>query len=904
MATIQNAFSMQDRMTPVFNKMLVAMQKTLSVMEGLDQASASAMSDTSGIKQAQAAINAARNDVIKMQNELDALNTKHVSVAVNVAKTNAQQASGFSGGSNPVATPGVSAAQAAATPPASIFVQPNTPQGIFAPLTREAEEANAAAQKLERSINGIRAPNDLASAFSTAGSQGSYAGRVIAASMAQARENASKVNVESLKITKAMAGVDYQAVRLGSNSFGQQMREQLKRADMEAEQLEQSLNDVNNTASKAGNSMKLLNLSAGINLAKQAWQAVSGSAAYLDNLSQIQARLGNINDGSQTTVELEGKILAAANRSRANYQTMADSVAKLNLLAGDAFGSNDEAIAFAEQINKMFVVSGTSAQEASAAMYQLNQALASGRLQGDEFRSIIENAPMLANAIADSMGVSRAELKELSSDGAITASVIKKAMADCADDVNAQFAKMPMTFGQAMNLIQNEAAAKMQAVANSFSEMINGDDIQIIADAIGGVITGAALLAIGAIKLLSGAIGFLSDNMAWIAPIAIGLATAFGLYTGALIACKIATIASTIANGAHALSENIKMAATWLASDATLAETAAQWGLNAALLACPLTWIILALIALIALVYIVCGALNTFAGTSISATGIVAGVFFALGAIIYNIFMACYNVVAWFVNWFARVWNNPEYAAKLAVGNIAKGILDMCISGVESVDGLATALANAFVWAANKAIGAVNGLIDLLNKLPGVDIGTVDEMKYTDSALSSQLSALKNAKTDVDSWIGTKPEGWDDNVLDYGEFKDIGQSFQNGYSWGQGLESDIGDWFNKLGDFGIPDMSAMGDTLDALKNSTGGDIDKVGKVGKVGKIEDDVELSDEDIKMLKDIASTKYINKFTTLQPNMSVTFGDVHETADLDEIMDAIETMTEQALAETILEE
>lgn len=279
----------------------------------------------------------------------------------------------------------------AATPPASVFVQPNTPQGIFAPLTREAEEANAAAQKLERSINGIRAPNDLASAFSTAGSQGSYAGRVIAASMAQARENASKVNVESLKITKAMAGVDYQAVRLGSNSFGQQMREQLKRADMEAEQLEQSLNDVNNTASKAGNSMKLLNLSAGINLAKQAWQAVSGSAAYLDNLSQIQARLGNINDGSQTTVELEGKILAAANRSRANYQTMADSVAKLNLLAGDAFGSNDEAIAFAEQINKMFVVSGTSAQEASAAMYQLNQALASGRLQGDEFRSIIEN---------------------------------------------------------------------------------------------------------------------------------------------------------------------------------------------------------------------------------------------------------------------------------------------------------------------------------------------------------------------------------------------------------------------------------------------------------------------------------------------------------------------------------
>ena len=222
--------------------------------------------------------------------------------------------------------------------------------------------------------------------------------------------------------------------------------------------------------------MRLLNLTAGISLARQAWDAVSGSAAYLDSLSQIEARLNSINDGSQTTEQLQSKIMAAANRSRGSYQDMADSVAKLNLLAADAFKSNDEAIAFAEQLNKMFVVSGASSQEASNAMYQLNQAMASGRLQGDEFRSIIENAPMLANVIAESMGVSRAELKDLSSDGAITAGVIKKAMADCAADVNRQFEKMPMTFGQSMNLIQNEAAAKFQAVADSFSGMINSGD--------------------------------------------------------------------------------------------------------------------------------------------------------------------------------------------------------------------------------------------------------------------------------------------------------------------------------------------------------------------------------------------------------------------------------------------
>ncbi|MCR0577074.1 tape measure protein [[Clostridium] innocuum] len=874
MATIRNAITMQDRMSPVFNKMLTAMQKTLTVMEAVDQASTGVMGDTTGIKQAQAAINAARNDVIKMQNELDTLNNKHVNVSVDVAKSNALNKSAMP--TQSAVTSGVSTAQTAGTPPASMFIAPNTPQGIFAPLTKEAEEANAAAQKLERSINGIRAPNDLASSFMTAGSQGSYAGRAISAAMAQAKQNAAGVNVEGLKVTKTLAGVDYQALQLGSNNFGQQMKEQLDRANKEAEQLEKNLDNVGDTAQRAGNGMKLLNFTAGLSLARQAWSAVSGSAAYLDNLSQIQARLNNINDGSQTTAELQGKIMAAANRSRGSYQDLADTVAKLNLLAGDSFKSNDEAIAFAEQLNKMFVVSGTSAQEASAAMYQLNQALASGRLQGDEFRSIIENAPMLANAIAKSMGVSRAELKEMSSDGAITADVIKRAMVDCADEVNAQFAKMPMTFGQAMNLIQNEAAAKFQAVSNSFSEMINGEDIQIIADAIGGVITGAAYLAIGAIKLLSGTLGFLRNNLAWIAPIAIGLATAFGLYTAALIACKIATVASTIANGAHALSENIKMAAMWLASDATLAETAAQWGLNAALLACPITWIILAIIALIVLIYAVCGALNSFAGTSISATGVICGAFMWLASVAGNVvigmvngiielFVGLWNFILSFADFFTHFLDNPVKAIVHLLGDMVNGAIDVLASLASVIDAIFGSDLSVTVegWKQN-----VN---DLADSLVGKQEGEVEKLNAEDYKLTRF-----------------------DNT----------DAYNNGYNWGAGVESDIGDWFSGLGDLGIPDMSDLGDQLGALADSASNPTIAGGKIDKVKKIEDDVELSDEDIKMLKDIASTKYINKFTTLQPNMSVNFGDVHENADVNKIMEAIEEMAEQALAETILEE
>ena len=460
MATIRNAISMQDRMTPVFNKMLNAMEQTLSVMGGLDKMSDTMMSNPQGIKQAQSAINATRNEILKMQKDIDTLNNKKISVAVDNARLNAMNNSSLKSS--------IPTAQVEGTPPASLFVKPNTPQGIFAPLTREAEEALAATKRIESSINGIRAPNGLASSFTTAGAQGSAAGRAIGEAMLKAKQNAANVNVESLRISKALAGVDYKAIQLGSNNFGQQMKEQLRRVNQEADRLEDNLDDVGRSAGNAGGSMRLLNLTAGISLARQAWDAVSGSAVYLDNLSQIQARLNNINDGSQTTEQLQSKIMAAANRSRGSYQDMANSVAKLNLLASDAFKSNDEAIAFAEQLNKMFVVSGASSQEASNAMYQLNQAMASGRLQGDEYRSIIENAPMLANAIAESMGVSRAKLKELASEGAITAEVIKNAIANCADDVNRQFEEMPMTFGQAMNMIQNEAALNFKRYLTPF----------------------------------------------------------------------------------------------------------------------------------------------------------------------------------------------------------------------------------------------------------------------------------------------------------------------------------------------------------------------------------------------------------------------------------------------------
>lgn len=878
MATIRNAISMQDRMTPVFNKMLNAMEQTLSVMGGLDKMSDTMMSNPQGIKQAQSAINATRNEILKMQKDIDTLNNKKISVAVDNARLNAMNNSSLKSS--------IPTAQVEGTPPASLFVKPNTPQGIFAPLTREAEEALAATKRIESSINGIRAPNGLASSFTTAGAQGSAAGRAIGEAMLKAKQNAANVNVESLRISKALAGVDYKAIQLGSNNFGQQMKEQLRRVNQEADRLEDNLDDVGRSAGNAGGSMRLLNLTAGISLARQAWDAVSGSAVYLDNLSQIQARLNNINDGSQTTEQLQSKIMAAANRSRGSYQDMANSVAKLNLLASDAFKSNDEAIAFAEQLNKMFVVSGASSQEASNAMYQLNQAMASGRLQGDEYRSIIENAPMLANAIAESMGVSRAKLKELASEGAITAEVIKNAIANCADDVNRQFEEMPMTFGQAMNMIQNEAAAKFQAVSNAFSGMINSGDLQVIADAIGGTLTVAAYVAIGAIKGLSTVLGFLRDNMYWLKPLFIAGAVALGVYTAALIAYKVAT-------GLAAIATKVKAAAEMMSTTATFAATAAQHGFNAALLACPITWIVLAVLLLVAALYAGIAALNHFAGTSISATGIVAGTFFALGASIWNIIAFLWNIFAAIAEFFVNVWNHPVYAVKSMIGNMVKSVLNIFKSFLSGVDDVATGLANAFISAVNTAIEGINWLLEAIDSIPFIDVGRVDTL----GKMTSITSTLDDWGKGIDDWIGEEPaDYWKAPTMD---MMDVGQAYNNGYAAGQGLEN----WVGNLGsNLGIDNLA--GDLVNGMEDMASAAGAPNVKGGKLDKIGGEVELSDEDIKMLKDIASTKFVNKFTTLQPNMQVTFGDVHENADVDKIMDAIEDMAEQALSEVILEE
>lgn len=335
----------------------------------------------------------------------------------------------------------------------------------------------------------------------------------------------------------------------------------------------------------------------GIGLAANAVKDVAVAAAQTaDQLTSIRSRINLINDGSQTTAEIMEKIYSAATRSRGSYIDMADSVAKLNMLAKDAFSSNDEAIYFVEQLNKQFKISGAGIQEASAAMYQLTQAMASGKLQGDEFRSIMENAPLLAQSIAKEMGMSVGQLKEMSSQGLITADIIKSALFNAAEETNARFGEIPMTFAEVGQSVQNQLIQAFQPVLEQLSTLPQSGEFQAFIEGVGIAIRGLAIAAQGSIGLIQAAFAGLRiaistisqtvrsfgslfiSTMPKISAAVLAVVVAFASYRAAIALCSAQTAALTVKVVAYRVAELASAAATKIHAAAMVVLRAAMAG--------------------------------------------------------------------------------------------------------------------------------------------------------------------------------------------------------------------------------------------------------------------------------------------------------------------------------------
>lgn len=624
----------------------------------------------------------------------------------------------------------------------------------------------------------------------------------------------------------------------------------------------------------AANADNLMNAIKGAVAAYATVQTVGKVLDLSDTLTSTTARLNLMNDGLQTTQDLQNMIYLSAERARGSYQATADAVSKLGLMAGDAFGSSEEIVAFMEQINKQFTIAGTEAAGIDAAMLQLTQAMGSGVLRGEEYNSILEQAPNIIQAIADYMEVPKGQLKDMAADGAITADIVKAAMFAAADETNEKFASMPKTFSQIRTSFQNTALMAFQPVLNRLNEIANSDAFQqFVNNAIEGLSVVAGI-ALEIFDLLVSVAGAAADNWSWLSPIIYGVAAALAVYYGYLLVTKAIEAISTGVKIALAVASYAHAAATGAEASATAAATAAQYGLNTALLACPIVWIIVLIIALIALFYAAVAAVNKFAGTSVSATGIICGVFAVAGAFIGNlfvtlinfvidIFVVLWNFIAAFANFFANVFNDP-------VGAIARLFFDLVDTILSLLQSLASAIDTIF---GSNLAGAVSGWRDSLG-------GWVDST----FGKGTEVMAKVNAS---------------DYHLERFEYSG---AWDAGYSFGEGIEDTISNFDpSSLFNTNIPSASDYAD----LSNYTGSIGDGVGDIAdNTGSIKDSLDITEEELKYMRDIAEQEAINRFTTAEITIdqSGMQNTIKSGMDLDGVFsaledglnEAIETMTE----------
>lgn len=552
------------------------------------------------------------------------------------------------------------------------------------------------------------------------------------------------------------------------------VREELTRTVSEVEELRSSMTSAQPPAENLTASLKKLGT------AFLGSKLVSGIVSMSDEMTQTTARLNLMNDGLQSTADLQELIYQSAMRSRGAYNATADAVAKMGLLAGDAFSSNQETIAFVEQLNKQFKIAGTSAEGQAAAMLQITQAMGSGVLRGEELNSVFEQAPAIIQSIADYLGVSVGEIRSMAQEGELTASVVKSALLSSAEKTNQKFNEIPLTWSD--------------------------------------VWTQASNMAIMALQPLLEAINWVANNIEIIGPLVLAAAAAFALFA---------------------------VAANWtkICAAATKALTAAQKMLNAVMSLNPIVLIIGSIIILIGVIAAYINYTNRAKNETTSAVGVICGLFAMAGAFVYNMFyLPVYNVIADLINFLGNVFQHP-------------------IASIEIL----------FLQLSQYVVGVIRGMVrtieKLINLIPGVKIN-----------ITSGLDAFYDSYTDSIQKIKDQ-SGWTEYVK-HKEKIEYSTAYANGYNWGANLQNSISE---KLG-LDLPDDPATG-LLSNIADNT-------------AQIADDVSVSSDDIKLLRDIAERQVINKYTTAEIKVEmVNHNNISNEMDLDGVVNLLEAKVIEAL-------
>ena len=629
-----------------------------------------------------------------------------------------------------------------------------------------------------------------------------------AASTIRANEALARAQITEQNIMRQVSRTS-EAIRKQNDAiqeFSKKMNQAEAATKKTAKEQEKHNQKVKETASSSNQLLTTVRQIAGV----VAGIKIGGDLIKLsDTMAQTEARLNLMNDGMQSTDQLQQTIYRSAQRTRTSYTDMADVVAKLGQRAGSAFGSTAEIVQFAENLNKQFKIAGASQQEISSASLQLTQALGSGVLRGEELNAVFESAPNIIQTIADYLDVDIGKIRDMASDGELTAEVVKNAMLSATEQINQDFESIPKTYSDAWTIVENAGVNALDEVSQKLNDFLNSAAGN---KALNGIIGGFEILAsVGsaAIDLLTAGAGWVVENWDYVYPVLIGIGAA-------LVAAGVAGTASGLAT-----------AAAWIAANWPIVAIGASIG---------------------ALIFVL-----RQAGVSWQEMGQIAGgTLGALYSVAYTIVAACWNLFATFAEFFANVFNDPV----AAIAHLFAGLFDNILNTVETVA---------------SAIDALLG--------------------------SDLTSAVAGFRGKLSSWVD---DTFGENAVQIKRMSalDVPETIESGMQLG----SNLGSKMDNL-NFNLEDLTAGLDGLSNISVPSAGDLDigNVGSVGKVKSIEGDVNLSDEDIKMYRDLAERRYMNQIElqTLAPQINVS---IPESAaghiKAQDVADALETLLIQQQA------